>query len=131
MKIRIGVSFMGREVHFKKEEFVLRLTGVLSVFALRWQLKIPYKAIKSVYIDEFEPPMWMLRMPGASIAPLHIFEGSFKFGDEWYFLSCEHQVPLIHLEVEGFGKYKYVIFEMENPRAVMIELRKKLRELEE
>ncbi|MFZ7944469.1 MULTISPECIES: hypothetical protein [Bacillaceae] len=122
---------MGRKVHFNKDEFVLKLTGVLSVFALKWQLKIPYKAIKRVYIDEFEPPMWMLRMPGTSIAPLNIYEGSFKFGNEWYFLSSEHQVPLIHLELEGYGKYKYVIFEIENPRAVMIELRKKLRELEE
>lgn len=122
---------MGREVHFKEEEFVLKLTGLLSIFALKWQLKIPYKAIKSVYIDDFDPPMWMLRMPGTAIAPLNIYEGSFKFGNEWYFLSFEHKVPLVHFELENFGKYKYVIFEIENPRAVMIELRKKLRHLEE
>ncbi|PGY08365.1 hypothetical protein [Bacillus sp. AFS031507] len=122
---------MGREVHFKEEEFVLKLTGLLSILALKWQLKIPYKAIKSVYIDDFDPPMWMLRMPGTAIAPLNIYEGSFKFGNEWYFLSCEHRVPLVHLELEDFGKYKYVIFEIENPRSVLIELRKKLRELEE
>jgi hypothetical protein len=122
---------MGRKVTFTKDEFVLRLNGVLSVFALKWQLRIPYKSIKRVYIDEFDPPMWMLKMPGTAIAPLNIFEGSFKFGNEWYFISCEHNVPLVHLEVDGFGKYKYIIFEMENPRAVMIELRKKLRELDE
>ncbi|WP_066064478.1 hypothetical protein [Neobacillus soli] len=122
---------MGREVHFNKEEFVLRLTGVLPIFALKGEVKIPYQAIKSIYIDEFDPPMWMLRMPGTAIAPLNIFEGSFKFGDEWYFLSYEHKVPLLHLELEGMWKYKFVIFEIENPRAVMIELRKKLRELDE
>ncbi|MDR6123670.1 hypothetical protein QFZ87_003267 [Bacillus sp. SLBN-46] len=122
---------MGRKVTFTKDEFVLRLNGVLSVFALKWQLRIPYKSIKRVYIDEFDPPMWMLKMPGTAIAPLNIFEGSFKFGNEWYFISCEHNVPLVHLEVDGFGKYKYIIFEMENPRAVMIELRKKLREIDE
>lgn len=122
---------MIREVRFTDQEFVLKLKGVLPVFAFRGELKIPYKAIKSVYIDEFDPPMWMLRMPGTAIAPLNIFEGSFKFADEWYFLSYEHKVPLIHLEVAGFGKYKYVIFEMMNPREVLIELRKKLRELED
>ncbi|WML26935.1 hypothetical protein [Neobacillus sp. OS1-33] len=122
---------MGREVHFKEEEFVLKLTGVLSLFALKWQLKIPYKTIKNVYIDDFDPPMWMLRMPGTAIAPLNIYEGSFKFGNEWYFISSEHKVPLVHIELENFGKYKYVIFEVENPRAVMIELRKKLRKLED
>ena len=120
---------MTRKVHFDEEEFVLRLNGVESIFAMKWQLKIPYMAIKKVYLDEFEPPMWMLRMPGTSIAPLHIFEGSFKFGNEWYFLSFEHNVPLLHLEIEGAGKYKYVIFELENPKAVMIELRKRIREL--
>ncbi len=122
---------MGRKVHFSKDMFVLKLTGIQSIFALRGKLKIPYKTIKQVYIDEFEAPMWMLRMPGTAIAPLHIFEGSFKFADEWYFLSYEHKVPLIHLELEDYGIYKYVIFEMENPREVMIELRKKLRELED
>jgi hypothetical protein len=122
---------MTRKVHFDEEEFVLRLNGVESVFALKWQLKIPYKAIKKVYIDEFEPPMWMLRMPGTSIAPLHIFEGSFKFGNEWYFLSFEHNVPLLQLEIEGCGKYKYVIFELENPKEVMIELRKRIRALDD
>lgn len=81
---------MGREVHFTDDEFVLRLTGVLPLFALRWELKIPYKTIQSVYINEFDPPMWMLRMPGTTIAPLNIFEGSFKFADEWYFLSYVH-----------------------------------------
>ena len=124
------VTFMTRKVHFDEEEFVLRLTGVESIFALKWQMKIPYKAIKKVYIDEYDPPMWMLKMPGTAVAPLHIYEGSFKFGNEWYFLSFEHNVPFLHLEIEGAGKYKYVIIELENPKAVMIELRKRIRELE-
>jgi hypothetical protein len=119
---------MGREVHFAEKEFVLKLTGVVSLFALKWELKIPYKAIKSVYIDEFDPPMWMLRMPGTAIAPLNIFEGSFKFADEWYFLSYEHKVPLVNLELDGSGKYKYIIFEVQNPRDVLIELRKKIND---
>lgn len=57
---------MTRKVRFDEEEFVLRLNGFESFFALKWQLKIPYKAIKKVYLDEFEPPMWMLRMPSTS-----------------------------------------------------------------
>jgi hypothetical protein len=119
---------MARKVHFTEKEFVLKLTGVLSVFALKRELKIPYKAIKNVYIDEFDPPMWMLRMPGTAIAPLNIFEGSFKFADQWYFLSYEHKVPLVNLELDGYGKYKFIIFEVENPREVLIELRKRIRD---
>jgi hypothetical protein len=74
--------------------------------------------------------MWMLRMPGTAIAPLNIFEGSFKFADEWYFLSYEHKGTLVNLELDGSGKYKYIIFEVQNPREVLIELRKKLREID-
>jgi hypothetical protein len=39
---------MGREVHFAEKEFILKLTGVLSLFALKWELKIPYRTIKNV-----------------------------------------------------------------------------------
>lgn len=121
---------MGREVHYTDTDFILRLTGVTGLFALKGELKIPYRNIKSVFIDEFEAPMWMLRMPGTAVAPLNIFEGSFKFADDWYFLSYEHSVPLVHLELTG-EKYRYIIFEFERPREVLIEIRKKLRELDE
>ena len=47
---------------------------------------MPYNTIKSVYVDYFDAPQWMLRMPGTSISSLNIFEGSFKYADEWYFL---------------------------------------------
>ena len=117
---------MGREVHFTEKEFVLKLKGVISIFALKWELKIPYSSIKSIYIDEFDPPMWMLRMPGTAIGPLNIYEGSFKFADNWYFLSYEHKVPLVNIELDGNEKYKYIIFEAQNPREVLIELRKKI-----
>ncbi|MCL6570095.1 MAG: hypothetical protein K6T88_00230 [Bacillus sp. (in: Bacteria)] len=119
---------MGRKVHFDKDVFVLQLTGVVSIFSLKSEMKIPYKAIKKVYIDDFDAPMWMLRMPGTAIAPLNIYEGSFKFGNDWYFLSYENRGPLIHLELENFRKFKYVIFEIEKPRDVLIELRKRIRD---
>jgi hypothetical protein len=122
---------MGREVHFDQDVFVLKLTGVLSIFALRRVVKIPYRAIKKVYIDDFDAPMWMLRMPGTAVAPLNIYEGSFKFGNDWYFLSYEHKGPLVHLELEKFGKYKYVIFGIEKPRDVLIELRKRIRDCDD
>jgi hypothetical protein len=120
---------MGREVQFDDEGVILKLTGVARFFAFKLKLKMPYNTIKSVYVDYFDAPQWMLRMPGTSISALHIFEGSFKYADEWYFLSYENRVPLVIIELEGHEKYKYVIFEIDDPVRVASDIRKCIREL--
>ncbi|WP_459500796.1 hypothetical protein [Bacillus sp. C1] len=120
---------MGREVHFDHDSMTLKLNGITGFFALKLQLKIPYHTIKSVYVDYFDAPQWMLRMPGTSISALNIFEGSFKYADEWYFLSYENRVPLIMIELEGHEKYKYVFFEMDNPTSITADIRKHIRDL--
>ncbi|PEY30009.1 hypothetical protein CN354_26210 [Bacillus cereus] len=122
---------MGREVQFNQDSMTLKLNGATGFFALKLQLKIPYQMIKSVYVDHFDAPEWMLRMPGTSIAALNIFEGSFKYADEWYFLSYENRVPLVMIELEGHEKYNYVFFEMDNPTNIAAEIRKRIRGLSE
>ncbi|QPA31450.1 hypothetical protein [Thermaerobacillus caldiproteolyticus] len=121
---------MGREVHFDKAELTLKLTGILSFFALKRKVKIPYCTIKSVYVDYFDAPRWMLRMPGTSISPLEIYEGSFKYANEWYFLSYELREPLVIIELEGHEKYNYVIFQIKDPISIASEIRKRIRNLE-
>ncbi|MDM5189099.1 hypothetical protein QUF99_17835 [Bacillus sp. DX4.1] len=120
---------MGREVHFDDEGVILKLNGVTGLFALKLKLNIPYNTIKSVYVDNFDAPQWMLRMPGTSISALNIFEGSFKYVDEWYFLSYEKRVPLVIIELEEHKKYKYVIFETDDPSSVASDIRKHIRAL--
>ncbi|PYI56904.1 hypothetical protein [Paenibacillus flagellatus] len=122
---------MAREVHFDEEGVLLNLTGATGFFALKFKLKMPYSTIKSVYVDYFDAPPWMLRMPGTSLSALHIFEGSFKYADEWYFLSYESRVPLLIMELEGHDKYRYVIFQVDNPTGVASEIRKRIREAQE
>ncbi|CAG9613402.1 hypothetical protein BACCIP111899_02617 [Bacillus rhizoplanae] len=119
---------MGREVLFDDEGVVLKLNGVTGFFALKLKLKIPFHTIKSVYVDYFDAPQWMLRMPGTSISALNIFEGSFKYADEWYFLSYENRVSLVMIELEGHEKYKYVMFEIDNPTKVAADIRKRMRD---
>jgi hypothetical protein len=119
---------MGREVQFSDEGVILKLNGVTGLLALKFKLKIPYPTIKKVYVDYFDAPQWMLRMPGTSISAFNIFEGSFKYADEWYFLSYENRVPLLIMELEGHEKYKYVIFEIDDPAAVASEIRKRISE---
>jgi hypothetical protein len=92
---------LGREIIFGKDELTLKLTGLVGFFALKQKIEIPYRLIKSIYVDYFDAPQWMIRMPGTSLSPLNIYEDSFKYGGEWYFLSYEHRVPLVIIELEG------------------------------
>jgi hypothetical protein len=92
----------------------LKLNGVTCFFALKRKVTVPYQTIKSVYVDDFAAPQWMLRMPGTSISPLNIYEGSFKYANEWYFLSYERRDPLVIMELKGHEKYHYVVFQIED-----------------
>ncbi|WNC12999.1 hypothetical protein [Brevibacillus brevis] len=115
-----------RTVHFHDSEFVLVLGGLLGFFALKRKVAIPYHTIKRVRVDDFDAPKWMLRMPGTSLAPLNIYEGSFKYANEWYFLSYEKRENLVILELEGHANYHYVIFQIDNPTQVAAEIRRRL-----
>ncbi|NRF95838.1 hypothetical protein HQN89_34055 [Paenibacillus frigoriresistens] len=119
---------MSREVQFKDDGLILKLTGATGFFALKFNLKILYGTIKSVYVDYFDAPQWMLRMPGTSIPTLSIFEGGFKYADEWYFLSYESKVPLLIMGVSGHEKYSYVIFQIDDPTGVKSDIRKRIRD---
>ncbi|KZZ86153.1 hypothetical protein [Bacillus sp. SJS] len=122
---------MGRIIELKKDKAVVRLTGLTGFFAFKMNLGIPFETISQVYVDQFEAPRWMLRMPGTSISFLHIYEESFKYRDEWYFLSYSGRGPLLQLELDGHPKYKLVVLQMENPTATAAEIRTWLRVREE
>lgn len=122
-----GDDFLGRKVHLNEKEFVLELTGVNCLFAFKRRLKIPYQAITNVYVGEFKTPKGMVRTLGTSIPP-SLCEGSFLYEGDYYFLSYERKVPLLQLEIAEYGKYRYVIFEIEDIHDLLIDLRKKIRE---
>lgn len=118
---------MARVLHFGEEELTLKLTGLTAILALKRKIIMPYRMIKNVYVDQFQAQQMMLRMPGTSIPPLNIYEGSFKYGNEWYFLSYERVQPLILIEMIGHKKYRYVIFQMDKPTSTAAEIRRQLR----
>jgi len=117
---------LGRQVTFHKESFTLTLTGLTAYFAFKKKIIMPYELIENVWVDEFQAPQWMVRMPGTSISPLHIYEGSYKYGNEWFFLSFEGRQPLLMIELKGHKKYRYVIFQIDNPTYVAAELRRRI-----
>lgn len=116
---------MNREIIFENDGVVLKINGLMMVFTLKHKVKISYEMIKSVFVDYFDAPKWMIRMPGTSIAPLHIYEGSYKYRNEWYFLSYEGKVPVVIMELENHEKYHYIIFQIDNPTEVAAEIRRK------
>lgn len=119
---------MVRTALFGESAFTLKLVGLLSFLALKRKVVVPYRTIMNVNVDVFDAPAWMLRMPGTSFAPLHIYEGSFRYANEWYFLSYEGRKPVVMIETDGHGRYKYVIFEIDNSTEVASELRRRIRE---
>ncbi|WP_148630193.1 hypothetical protein [Bacillus sp. E214] len=123
---------MGREIKFDddKQELVLTLTGLTTFFALKQKIQMPYPLIKNVLVDYFDAPTWMIRMPGSSISFLNIYEGSYKYQDEWYFLSYSGRIPLVIIELQGHKKYRYIIFQCENPTKTASEIRTHLRDID-
>lgn len=121
---------MNREIIFEEDAAVLKIRGFMMLFTFKHKVNMPYSMIKSVFVDYFDPPKWMIRMPGTSISPLNIYEGSYKYQDEWYFLSYEGRIPVVIIELDNHEKYRYVIFQIENPTEVAAELRRKMAEAE-
>lgn len=117
---------MGRKIHLGNEELTLTLTGLTADFALKRKVIMPYSMIENVLVDYFQAPQWMLRMPGTSVSFLNIYEGSFKYANEWYFLSYSGNTPLIIIELNGHEKYRYVIFQIDDPTGVTAEIRRRL-----
>ncbi|WP_456363497.1 hypothetical protein [Priestia aryabhattai] len=120
---------MGRSVQISNSSVTLKLSGFLRFCALKSRVEMPYKIIKDIKVEIFKAPLTMIRLPGTSMPPLHIHEGSFLHNGDWYFLSYEKKKPVVIIELEGHKKYRYVVFETENPDQLVVEIKEKLKEV--
>ncbi len=121
---------MGRKIAIHEDKLTLTLTGLNAFFALKRKIVIPSPTIEHVFVGPFQAPQWMTRMPGTSYPPLNIYEGSYKYGDEWFFLSYGGQWPLLQIELKGHKKYRYVIVQIEQPTKMAAQIRRWLRQHE-
>ena len=111
LKLRKGDAvIMGRQVKFGEQELTLNLTGLTGYFAFKRKVRMPYNLIKSILVDYFDAPKWMIRMPGTSISPLNIYEGSYKYRDEWYFLSYGGRAPWLLSNWTGIKSINMLFF---------------------
>ncbi|HET7580515.1 MAG TPA: hypothetical protein VFK33_14645 [Bacillales bacterium] len=119
---------MGRKVFLNDNDFVLKMTGITWLFAFRRTVTIPYKVMSDVTVETFKTPPGMIRTLGTSVPP-SFQQGNYLYNGELYFLSHEHHVPLLHIEINGHKPYRHVIFELDSGyRDLLIDLRKKIRE---
>ena len=94
LKFRKGdAEIMGRQVKFGEQELTLNLTGLTGYFAFKRKVRMPYNLIKSILVDYFDAPKWMMRMPGTSISPLNIHEGSYKYRVNGIFFPTVVEYP--------------------------------------
>jgi hypothetical protein len=106
---------MARSIEFMEDRFVLQLSGLTSLGALRRSVEIPYASITNVSIEDFKVSLFRFRV-GTSIADIR--EGRFLIGDRWCFISYENHKDVVVLELadHDFGK---VVFQIDNPIETM------------
>jgi len=102
---------MARSIDYMEDKFVLQLSGLTSLGALRRSVEIPYEKITNVSIEDFKVSLFQFRV-GTSIADIR--EGRFLIGDRWCFISYENHKDVVVLELtdHDFGK---VVFQIDNP----------------
>jgi hypothetical protein len=94
---------MPRTIEFEDDDLVVRFTGLVHYATMTEELRIPYRAIRSVSTDRFEPPSGTLRWFGTDVPFTDIREGRFGHGGEWYFFSVEDPRRAVTLTLEGYS----------------------------
>lgn len=94
---------MARSIELLEDRLVVRLSGITRLAAVTGDFEIPCSAIRSVSAEPFEISFWkMWKMAGANFPFPEIFEGHFRHGGEWYFLSFEDRNKTVTLGLEAF-----------------------------
>jgi hypothetical protein len=122
---------MPRTIEFEDTELVVRFTGLVHYASLTEELRIPFRSIRSVSTEPFEPPKGTLRWFGTDVPFTDIREGRFGHGGEWYFFSVEDRRRAISLFLEGYspdgaeGKpVRVVVLGTDEPGALKVAIEK-------
>jgi hypothetical protein len=108
-----------RKVVITDDEVVVRLTGWAAAAALKREVRVPLRALRSVSTARFGETG--LRLVGTSIPWTDVRAGRFRRSGRWAFLSFEHRDRVLTLEldrtVSGAG-YDVVALGVDDPEAL-------------
>lgn len=121
------VLILDKHIEFLEKEAVIHLVGTTDFLSLKREIRLPYEDIKLVYMDAIEPPLTMLRIPGTS-EPFHVYEGSFLYQNEWYFLSLRggRGRSLLCIDTNGKEKYHHILLDIEEQEHLLSEFNKRI-----
>ncbi|MGI0053029.1 MAG: hypothetical protein ACREC5_07040 [Thermoplasmata archaeon] len=121
---------MPRTIEFGDDVLVVRFTGLVHYATLTEELRIPYRTIRSVSTDSFEPPKGTLRWYGTDVPYTDIREGRFGHGGERYFFSVEDRRRAVTLYLEGYAQadspdpLRVVVLGTPDPPGLKLEIEK-------
>jgi len=114
---------MARIVHVNPDGVVVRLTGWTALAALKRELRVPLRAIRSISTGRYGATGF--RVAGTAIPWTDIRAGRFRRGGSWTFLSFDDRDRVLTLELDrsvpGVA-YDVVAVGVDDPGSVAAEI---------
>jgi hypothetical protein len=124
------VKGMGIQVNLEKEFVEIAFTGSTLLAALKRKLMIPYSAIKTVQVGNFQLS-WKAVRVGTSI-PFGYKAGRFyeysEGGEKRYFLVYQSPKGVLIFDLKGF-EYDKVAIQIENASSLTEKIKIKMKQI--
>ena len=114
---------MARTVRVDPDAVVIRLTGRTALAALKREVRIPMRAVRSVSTDRYGATGF--RVAGTAIPWTDIRAGRFRRGGLWTFLSFDDRDKVVTLELDRTvpgAAYDLVAVGVDDPDSLAAEI---------
>ena len=114
---------MARTVRVDPDSVVVRLTGWTALAALKREVRVPMRAIRSVSTGRYGATG--LRIAGTAVPWTDIRAGRFRRAGRWTFLSFDHRDRVLTLELDRTvpgAAYDVVAVGVDDPDALASEI---------
>jgi hypothetical protein len=114
------------KVEIEGSNLVVQLEGWDALWALKRRIEIPLSQVRDVHYDSASPRRRPrgLRVPGTYL-PGVIVAGTYRGMKSREFWSVRRPEKAIQIDLEG-GKYDHLFLQVENPEAVVAEIKSHL-----
>jgi hypothetical protein len=114
---------VARSIRVDPDAVVVRLTGWTGLAALKREVRIPMRALRSVSTERYDATGF--RIAGTAIPWTEIRAGRFRRGGLWSFLSFDDRDKVVTLELDRSvpgAAYDVVAVGVDDPNAVAAEI---------